>query len=504
MPRLPLPVRRIPSSAPSTKDPDVFANSLRKTLEAHRSTNRASLIRKVYPDAPSPGLFRPYIPPENRAGYQPPAPVLKIPETKKVINKEHRRNRARNSKLQSKDDREKKLRSKDDAPRQIICTADPSIYERLGQRPWLRYMPLSQATGDPFAFLDAEIQALGCYLAPSPEEQKQVTRISTEVASLLEGVVPYPPKLIGLHPTGLALAHASIEFILPFTDLPRSLGRTRMPSATRPEIREAHMELLLQVESALKSSGAFYGYGHVKNNILLKVCHRPTGLKLRFYCGEGVPAITKYLQDYMVEFPALRPLFLGTRTLLEARGFYGLVIENNALLMLLVAFLKMNHGRFTGPHTLGYQLMGFLKLYGIGVDLRSVGVAVDPPGFFDNEALRATDAEDHEPAWRRGQRSLMKTKRTALKQGNLPAAQRLCIQDPTHFMNNLGHTCIRTAELQSVFKTAYEQLSEACKTWDGPGQDDSILATALRASFDGFEERRRQITFRQRRPVNYV
>lgn len=62
------------------QDDDVFANSLRKTLEAHRASNRARLIRKTYPRAPSPGLFRPYIPPENRAGYQPPLPApLSLP-----------------------------------------------------------------------------------------------------------------------------------------------------------------------------------------------------------------------------------------------------------------------------------------------------------------------------------------------------------------------------------------------------------------------------------------
>jgi DNA polymerase sigma len=205
-----------------------------------------------------------------------------------------------------------------------------------------------------------------------------------------------------------------------------------------------------------------------------------------------------------MEYPALRPLYLGTRTLLEARGLYGGAIEKDALLMLLVAFLKMNHGRFTGPNALGYQLIAFLKLYGTGVDLRRVGVAVDPPSFFDNETLRATDDKNAEPAYRRGQRSLMNAKRTAVAKGDLSAGQRLCIQDPTHFMKDLGRSSTRTTEVQSAFETAYEQLSEACEKWEGPGQDRSILATALRANFDDYEGRRWQINNGQRRQVNNV
>jgi len=513
MPRLSLPIRRIPSSVPTTKEPDVFANSLHKTLEAHRSSNRASLIRKVYPRAPSPGLFRPWILPENRAGYQPPAPTpiptLEDSEIKKVKSEERRRNRTGESKLQSKDDRP--------GPG-IICTADPSIYDPLGQRPWLRYIPPSQATGDAFAYLDAEIRALGSYLAPSPEEQSQVTRINTEVISLLETKIPSPPKLFGPHRMGLALAHSNLDFLIPFTDLSRSPDRTRMPSATRPQIQDAHTKLLRQVRSALQSTPTFNGkiWLHTKS-ARMQARHQPTGLKLRFVCGENVPAIIEYLQDYMVEYPALRPLYFGIRALLEARGLYWSShanvsshagIENNALLMLLVAFLKMNHGRFTGPNALGYQFIAFLKLYGTGVDLCSVGVAVDPPGFFDNKTLRATN-EDAESAYRRGQRSLMSAKRNAVAKGNLPAARRLCIQDPTHFMKDLGRSCIRTTELQGVFKTAYEQLSEALEKWEGPSEDSSILATALRATFDGFEERRRQTTRGRRltvgqRPINYV
>lgn len=488
--------RRLRSSVPSSQDPDVFANSLRKTLDAHRASNRARLVRKVYPRAPSAGLFRPEIPPENRAGYQPsapPTPTPEEPETKKTTSKRQTRRRNPETRPQSTDHRPGTY---------AIRSAESSRHDRLEQRPWLRYLQPSQTTGDASAYLDAEIQALGRYLAPSPREQDQVTQLSNEVASLLETVAPHAPKLVGSRRIGLALAHSDINFLLLYEDLPRSLDRARRPSASRPQIQDAHLALLRQVEYILQGSPLFSGQVELseKGNPVLEARHRPTGLMLQFSCGERIPTITEYLQDYLVEYPALRPLYMGTRTLLEARGLFGFSragIGSDALAMLLVAFLKMNHGRFSGPGSLGDQFLALLHLYGTGVDLRSFGTAVDPPGFFGVESLRTTPDEAVIPAHIRGQRSLISAKYTAAAKGNLPASRRLCIQDPTHYMNDLGRSCTRTPELQKAFEAAHEQLRGACSHWDGPQEDGSLLATALWANFDGLERLREQIA----RPV---
>lgn len=482
MPRLPLPrIRSVPSRV---KDSDVFTNSLSRTLEAHRSSNRASLIRKVYSRDPSPGLFRPYIPPENRAGYEPPAPPPPVPVPAPRIKLKDGV-KSISEKPQSKADQLSGIRR-----------ADASIYDPFGQKPWLRYMQPCEATGDAFAFLDAEIRALNSYLSPSLDEQKQTDRIYEELDSLLVAMLPSPLEHIGLRSIGLATAHSAIELILPFRDTQRSPDQIRKPSASRPQIRRAHMNLLERVKSVLMSSPAFENITLIKYGPCLEARHKSTGLKVRITCGEHAPAIFEYLQDYLNEYPAVRPLFLASRALIEACStrFNHMHIDSNALVLLLVTFLKLNHGRFTGPPTLGHQWMAFLKLYGSDVDLSSVGVALDPPGFFGNEVLRANENGDAEPAYLRGQRSLMRAKLTAKAQGNLQLGQSLCIQDPTHFMQDLGRSFTGIREVQSELKTAYEQLSKACEQWEGPSDDASILATALRASFDGFENRRRQIT----------
>lgn len=483
--------RRSRASPASIQDTDVFANSLQKTLEAHRSSNRAGLIRKVYPRAPSAGLFRPEIPPENRASYQPPAPPAPTParpETKVASKRQTRRR-----------DRETNPRSADDlGGTYAIRDADTSGNAIPEQRPWLKHLGSSQAAGDASTYLDAEIQALGQYLAPTPCEQAHITQLSEGVASLLKRVVPHNPQLVGSRSTGLALAHSSIDFLLPVEDIPRALHRTRKPSATRPQIRDVHMDLLRQVEVTLQSTLEFSGQVNLSGrpSPVLRARHRPTGLLLQFYCGERTPAIIEFLQDYLAEYPSLRPLYMVTRTLLEARGLFGpsqAGIGREALALLLVAFLKMTHGRFPGPHRLGDQFLAFLELYGAGVDLQSVGVATDPPGFFDTKTLRASVDEAAEPAYLRGQRSLINAKRTAAIKGNVPAAQRLCVQDPTHYMNDLGRSCTRTAELQSAFTTARRQLQHEFEKLEGPGRNESILTATLHANFDGLEKLRGRI-----------
>ncbi|OOQ86888.1 hypothetical protein PEBR_19572 [Penicillium brasilianum] len=482
----------------TSQDDDVFANSLRKTLEAHRASNRARLIRKTYPRAPSPGLFRPYIPPENRAGYQPPPPPS-LQLTPPVIGPEKAASAKKRSHRRTP---EPSTSSTDARPEtNAIQSVGDVGFSLLGQTPWLSYLANEGVPGDASAYLDAEIQALHRYLAPSADEQNQVTQLGVEVSALLESTVPHTPTLIGSRRTGLALAHSDLDFLLPFEDLPRSLDRTRRPSPTRPQIRDAHLALLRQVERTLQNVPAFSDGVRLsgKRSLVLEARNRPTGLLLQFYCGERVPAFTEYLQDYLVEYPSLRPLYATTRALLEAGGLFGSSqagISPDALAMLLVAFLKMNHGRFPGLHRLGDQLLAFLQLYGREVDLQSVGVAVDPPGFFDAGILRTNDgAEDS--AYLRGQRSLIAAKRTAAARGNLPASRRLCVQDPTHYMNDLGRSCTRTPELQSVFAAAHERLRSACDNWEGSAEKTSILTNALRARFDGLEKMRKQIVHPQ-------
>lgn len=569
-------VRRTQSQSLSSQNDDIFTDSLRKTLDAHRASNRARLIRKVYPRHDPPGLFRPYIPPENRAGYQPPSPPQselpaeitepassdQTPTTAIPVTTATRRSRSRSRKQTPEFNSAAHPRPEDHA----IHSVGAVDSGRVGQLPWLRYVPATRGVSGPgthsdaSAYLDAEIHALHRYLSPTPAEQGTITRLGGEISSLLESVVPSTPLLIGSRRTGLALAHSDLDFLLPFKDSSRSWDRARRPSPNRPQIRDAHLTLLRRVEQKLREIPAFQ-FDHRSPSqqrdkkepdsvylsrwpsLVLEARHRPTGLLLQFYCGEDIPALTEYIQDYLVEYPSLAPLYTSARILLEARGLFGSPraktdtdtrtrteagISPDALLMLLVAFSKLHHGRFPGPHRLGDQFLAFLKLYGRDIDFRTTGVAVDPPGFFNAKTISVTTPPpsssltrpkiNHSstkptpsthveiPAALRGQRSLLAAKRTAAARGNFSASRRLCVQDPTHYMNDLGRSCTRTAQIQSAFADAYEQLQKGCDMWEynrsGPGSasgpasknsNSTILGMALRARFDGLERIREGI-----------
>ncbi|KAJ5110769.1 hypothetical protein N7532_001304 [Penicillium argentinense] len=490
--RLALPPRQ-PRAAHPAQDVDVFANNLRKTLDAHRTSNRARLVRRVYPRAPPAGFWRLEIPPESRAGYQPPTPPVLAPkdlEPKEAVSR--RRRRTRNG--------------APEAHSEANCTEYPSIRDsgssHNGQTeyyPWLGYLAPSAVPGDAAAYLDAEIHALEQYLAPTCQEQNRINQLNAQIASLLGPVVPHTPQLIGSRQIGLALTHSDLDFFLRFDDLPRASDRLRRPSATRPQIQDAHLRLLHRVKSTLQ-------YGPLscdrirltgKRQPVLEARHQPTGLLLRFHCGESTPAIMEYLRNCLAEYPSLRPLYVVTRTLLEARSLFGSAqssIRPDALAMLLVAFFKLSHGRSSRPRSLSEQLLAFLHFYGTTIDLQSIGIAIEPPGFFGAEKAQNTVIEDIGSACRRGRRSLINAKRTAVSRGNMAAGQRLCIQDPTHYMNDLGRSCTRTAELQIALATAHQKLRHTLDNWQGTYKTDSILACALQADFNELEKLREQIT----------
>ena len=486
--RLPLRIPQISrASGLPSQDPNVFTNDLRKTLEAHRLSNRASLIRKVYPRNPAAGLFRPYIPPENRAGYQAPeqpAPTRGESESSKPTGRKRSRRPSPNIGLFVGDN-------------QFIHNPIQKAGVLPAQQPWLSFRTSFEATSEATAYLGTEVQALNRYLSPTAVEQTQIRLLVANVASLLERVVPQPPQLIGSRRTGLALAHSNVNLLLPYKDPSRPLGSTRGPSATRPQIQEIHKDLNYKVKSCLQNSPIFDDQVDVvgKRKLMVQARHRPTGLLLQFECGETVPLITEYMQDYLVEYPTLRPLYVGMRTLLEACNIFGRMrasIGSDALTLLIVAFLKINHGRYLGPERLGEQFLDLLRFYSTDVDLQSVGVAVDPPGIFEEKSLRFPTEFD-EPAYLRGRRALIKAKRTVAMGNDLHVEQRLCIQDPTNYGRNIGSGCRRTSELRDCFASAYDSLVLACNNWQGSYQDNSLLSDAIQANFDELENFRRRI-----------
>ncbi|PLB51734.1 hypothetical protein P170DRAFT_433607 [Aspergillus steynii IBT 23096] len=485
-----------------SREPAIFHNSLRKTLEAHRSLNRAGLIRKVIDKNSS---SEETLPPEQAAlvPEEPPRPTV----TPRPVSASKPARCAK-----SKSSRQSTAAPSWGLGGEPVRWAVSGKKDRPAQSPWMAYVGPGHTQLDGIAQLGAEVRALDRYLAPTVEEQSQVAQVVAEVTGLLAGILPRPPRLIGPWSTGLALSHSDLEFLLPVPDSARSIERDRKPSATRPQVLQYYVDLLRGVENTLRQCSLFRDQVRVagKRNQVLTATHRPTGLKLQFRCGEGPPSSIEYIRDYHAEYPSVRPLYMTSRLILESRGLFGShsrSVGPDALVMLLVSFLKVNHGRFWSSDSLGAQLLEFLQFYGVTVDLTTTGISVDPPGCFnaDNvkDACKNYDPE-HVPAFLRGQRALVNLKRTAAARRNVATASRLCIQDPANYMNDLGRTCTRTRDLQRAFEHAYNLISAslgACKTSTDDSSGDSLLAHGLQANFDDFNQVRARIASAVRGPT---
>jgi hypothetical protein len=353
-------------------------------------------------------------------------------------------------------------------------------------------------------------------MTPTSLETEAIHQVVSEITQIVDKSVRCPLQIIGSRRTGFQMSHSTLDLMLHVTDPARSPNSIRKPSATRLKNLRHYRKLLVAVSSALKQDPNYTVNIDEAPKAGSTAIHRPTGLQIHLSCGEELPAYIEYTQDFLAEYPSLRPLYITTRLILETRGLFGSAkfsIDPVALQTILAAFLKINHGRFprsTAGASYAEPLLAFLHTFGSGIDLTSTGVAVDPPGFFNADSVKAAaatpttpsteyDAEDDLPAHIRGQRALITAKKNAAVQGNKALAERLCVQDPANYLRDLGGSCMRTVEIQSAFENAYTRLSAAIDSWepsdprDGGPLSRSILSSALRANFEDFEARRTKI-----------
>ena len=510
--------RRLHGSAVCLRDEEsssVFPESLQKTLEAHRASNRASLIRMVPGGTPpeeedrSKALF------QSKAGSRPSGK----PATSKGTASQR-------STVPTSTKRISSTRLDRSGSAKEIEKSGKRIYQHLrwgtgltkhvpNQCPWLDYYPNDVRRADAMAHLDAEIRALERYLMPTQLEHDRVRQLAKSVSDTLLNVVSEPPQVIGSWQAGLAVCHSGLDFVLPVQDVERSRtqgNQIRNPSASRPQNLETYHDLLRDVGHTLEQTRLFneVSIPNTRSPILM-ANHIPTGLRVQFVCREGPPPLVEYIEDYLAEYPSIRPLYRTVRLLLDARHLFGPLsssLTSTALLMLVVAFSKTNHGRFQRPDSLGEQLLAFLQTYDTTMNLRTTGVAVDPPGWFNYETIQEQLDEFRSwsmgrkleiPAHLRGQRALINLKRNAANRLNLPAAEHLCIQDPTNYMNDLGLSCTRTRELQHVWADAYERLRMAMDEWESVKQDrsTSILSHGLHVNLGSFQRKRAHLASTQ-------
>ncbi|KAL1963819.1 hypothetical protein VTN77DRAFT_7750 [Rasamsonia byssochlamydoides] len=478
---------RLSSFHPKNPQP-VFKNSLRKTLEAQRIANRVRLIRKVYPvTAESSEIKAPQLTPTTAT------------DGVRSLRRSSQKNGIRSVRRERRGTRALK---RPQSPVQSLSWKVDESAERPAQYPWLEFLQPNTCELDGLSRLDAEIRSLEAYLSPNNQEQDAIDQIVRDLSTLVAGTVPHAPQVVGSRHTGMALVHSNLDLIIPVDDPELPDDRDRKPSPMRPRAVRAYQDTLRAAEPALRQSSLFENVHLSQDRVpAITMVHLPTGIPLRIYCGQELPDSLEYVKNYQTEFPALRPLYMTLRMILDVRSNFGAnrsSIGPYGLLMLIVAVLKLHRHP---PNSLGEQLLDILHMYSTEVNLETTGVSVDPPGFFDFATIRrdeslAEERGEEEPPYLRGQRALLRFKVRARDKGNHPAARHLCIQDPANYLNDVGWPCVRTAELQGAMADAYQRLRAALNAWEGDddGGPDSVLGQALQANFDDLKQLRSRIS----------
>ncbi|KAL4882345.1 hypothetical protein BJY04DRAFT_40010 [Aspergillus karnatakaensis] len=485
------------------KDPEIFEDSLEKTLEEHRSTNRQNLIRKVY--------TRPKV---SKA--QPELPVTQDTRTDAVKSQPALPNsQGPVRKIQARSFLKGISHSPPYIPRkESLVDVQPDLRGvghpiRWGgckkHLSWLSKMAEGVTYPDGLSQLDAELRALDRLLTPTAEEDTVIHGIAMEITGHLSKLQPSNGyHIIGSRCAGYAMSSSDLNILVTMPDVVRpNIGRG--PSASRPKRLRLYRKFLHQIKISLQDLNGYQTYIHEGRRI--DVYHEATKLKITLDCGEELPSALEHILSFHAEYPVLRPIYMAVRLILESLGRFQGVVDSEVLHYLITAFLRVNHGRFQRDTACAEAFIAFLRTFG-ELDYTTTGVAVDPPGFFTADSLKEECAQYADnskdiPAHLRGQRALLAAKKTALERGIHKVIHRLCLQDPTRYLTDVGVTCTRTPDMKRIFKRAHERLTCGLEAWT-PGRLDSsrpvvvttetsLLYRVLKVEFTDFKQRRKKI-----------
>ncbi|KAL4924668.1 uncharacterized protein BDV17DRAFT_273910 [Aspergillus undulatus] len=472
-----------------SEDPAIFENSLEKTLEEHRTVNRANLIRKVVPRSHSQLPDRP-------SSEKEPAKAAAQPESCESQSQDLPPARWDYKPLH------KQLRKKPrTASRSKMIARLVDFRPKHGHVnvcPWITQPELQQCESfsDSHSQLDAEIRALSSYLTPAPTEEEAVDRVRGEIRKMVSKFLE-PSEHLSVERTGLGMSHSMFNV---------NFYRKRPDGVSSQQHRDVSVRRFQQFkDQVLDIFDKSYLYrvgrlgGHQK---LQAIVHVSTGIVFGLENSDTSSAQFEYIRAFNAEYPDLRPLCLVINTMLEAHELY---IPAEALQVLVAAFLKMNHGRFRGDTSCAKAFVAFVHTFGIHQKgrLTSTGVSADPPCFFKadtvEEAIRDIGDGD-KPAYLLGQSALCNTRKTARKKGNNRLAQALMVQAPGNYNKDLGSSFTETPRLREVLRKMYGTLRYDLHHWtpsekhgNGITEASSILTKLFDVSFKGFEERRRHI-----------
>ncbi|KAL8936821.1 MAG: hypothetical protein Q9216_004732 [Gyalolechia sp. 2 TL-2023] len=513
----------LPAVLPLHDTQDIHVNDLGATLEAHRATNRAKIIRRV--QAPSNPTIKPLFKREsndanNSGGTCPTENTQQAvkerkqeePIAEKVVDDIENNKRKPWEFWPAGSMQHQKLNgSKQHAPPRSVSEYHARSVNPIGSwklpsknpsntdlsRPWHRY--LDEHGGDALQRLGNEIIAFERYITPSSAGLNAMRKVVSQVNHVVNSTIDKCScDVIGSYSTGLALAYSDIDFAISLPDVEEEAAVHRK-SLNGLDFRKQYRRILFKLQKAFAKDINFAESSSVvvyARTPIVRVTHRITGQEIQVQLWTGARQQQQHTLAYLAEYPALRPLYFVIRSCLEMRRL-NITFEGGLgsypLLMSIVNALKHASGRYD-PHDVGSQLLHVLDFY-TSSDLYHTGFSIEPPRTFRKGEIRKAVKERLSRASDPVLCGIDLIGRTNPRHPYL-----LCLQDPADPTNDLGRKAYAIKHIQQTFATARKIMVSGMEAWDQrpngtTANDDniSLLDALVHGNYGRFEHDRRGI-----------
>ncbi|KAI9837771.1 MAG: hypothetical protein M1819_006705 [Sarea resinae] len=257
--------------------------------------------------------------------------------------------------------------------------------------PWIN--DETKGVVDGLSRLQDEIFVFQSFVAVQEKEGEAREKLIRSITKLVADAVPdVSLQLRGPSATGLAFSTSGVEFYVDSLKEDGPQFGDRGASETRPQVIKEGRRAIHKIASVLHRSSEFRQLKSPRKETIkydvpnLTILHISTNLRIIFTAGPNDLAALEYTKNYLVEYPALRPLYFVIYQLFAKRALVGPTMDGKfdsyTLFMMLVAAVKFSPHHPTEHNYVARQFLFFLDFYARFSTYR-VGICIEPPHFFE-------------------------------------------------------------------------------------------------------------------------
>ncbi|KAL8652023.1 MAG: hypothetical protein Q9210_002927 [Variospora velana] len=329
-------------------------------------------------------------------------------------------------------------------------------------RPWLKHM--SGPGGDAFERLGREITAFERYMTPSIAALNASKKVVSQIKQVISSTIDHSSsEVIGSYKTGLVMPWSDIDVAVSLPAIEKEAAAHQKSLHGRQYLK-VYRNTLFKLKKAFSRDPNFNSDAkHIFARVpIIRATHRQTGVEVEIQMRAGSCHQHQHVLAYLAEYPTLRPLYFILRSCLELRRlnipFEG-GLGSYAILMLIVNALKHAPGRYAS-HDVASQLLHVLDFYAKS-DLYHNGFSVDSPRMFSKAKLSLTAEERMLRAADPVLRGI-----DSMAAGNPRQPYLLCLQDPADPQNDLGSKAYAIKHIQATFGMARRTIRGAMGAWN--------------------------------------